>query len=436
MGVDISKTSEAELAMMALLLTDSAIMDKYYDQLSPDDFRDDFLKELLTTMKTMRLHKKPIDMVTVVSENPKLDASRVVELGTKFALAVSADVYLRKIKDIAARRKLFLLGRDIQRSSINDELSVEQQIQSIRESQMGIVGSDVEDTGSKDIVLKTHEILFEQLDDGRIFSGINKLDDLIVGFKPERLYVLGARPSIGKSAFAMIMAINAARQKKRVLYINREMGKTDLMKRQIANIARIDMGALERNDVNADETLRIMESYAEINELDINIANSPSTVAEIRATLSRVTSNQHVDLLIIDYLQRIKSEKERRNRLEEVGEISASIKNMAMDYKIPIILLSQLNRSAANARPNMSMLRESGDIEQDADVVLLLHQPDDEEIPKSRKADSQSCIGINGVYTEVIVEKNRHGPKGIFPVAFVGQYMRLYNLPLKMGEKR
>jgi replicative DNA helicase len=184
------------------------------------------------------------------------------------------------------------------------------------------------------------------------------------------------------------------------------------------------MGDMERGTLSEEQMSDLVDIIGAMDALPMYICNRAKSPAEIRSKVSEIHEKHGLGMVVVDYLQRIRADGKHRSKDEEIGEISFALKDIAMDYKVPVLLLSQLNRSATNVRPNMSMLRESGNIEQDADVIILLHDPDREDLKPKRQADWDAVKARGGEYREIIVDGNRHGRTGIMCVGFYGDRMR------------
>lgn len=405
--------------------------DKLFDQLTARDFDDKTNRAIFRAMQEMRMQKKMIDLVTLSEAHPELDAICLVDVMQK-ALVTTAQIpaYREILKTQTARRDFDKLGRNIRSDCAGADFSPVKIADSIRAYLKGITRSDGEETAIQDDLIAMYDSIFDgnQSSQG-IKLGIPALDAAINGLKPGRLYVIGARPSVGKTVFGLNAALKCALQGKPVLYINREMEKVDLLKRMAANLSGIDLGGMESGNVPQEDWDKVMDTVTEMNRLPIHISNTTKTPAAVRAKAAEIQEQHGLGLIVVDYVQRMSSGEKHNSRVEEVGYISKAIKDMAMELRIPVIMLSQLSRAASNTRPNMSMLRECGDIEQDADVIVLLHAPDYEDVPPNRREDFKSVAAGHGKYLEMIIDKNRHGDTGIMPVGFYGSKMRY--VPLK-----
>lgn len=422
---------EAERALLGIIILRSAECEGLFDKLHARDFDDQKNREVFRAMLDMRLKGKMIDLVTLDEAHPELDPIYLIDL-TQKALVTTAEIpaYVDILKTHTARRYFDKLGRNICSDCAGADFSPVKMAENIRACLKGIAFSDGEETGIQDDVLALYDSLFERPEESKgIMLGLPALDAATNGLKRGRLYVVGARPSVGKTVFGLNAALKCALQKLPVLYVNREMEKVDLLKRMAANLSGIDLSLMESGSIAPEDWEKVTDMMAEMNTLPIHITNTARTPAAIRAKAVEIQEQHGLGLVVVDYLQRMTAGEKFKSRDEEIGHISMAIKDMAMDLRVPVVLLSQLNRSASNTRPNMAMLRESGNIEQDADVIVLLHAPDMEDVPGARRDDFKTISTERGKYLEMIIDKNRHGMTGIMPVAFYGSKMRY--VPLK-----
>lgn len=422
---------EAEKKLLGSLIQFARKNERYFSQLTARDFDKAYHVKVFKAMEEMRTRKQPIDLITLDAAHPELgflELTDIAQTGTD--LTAYVDEYLSVVKQASARRAFYRMGEGISKESQSDDFDAGKLTEKIRLHLKGYIQADGEETGIQDDLMQMYDAIFDPKNGAAgIMVNIPGLDALTGGLKPGRLYVIGARPSVGKTVFGLNAALRAALAGKSVLYINREMEKVDMLKRMTANLSGINMNAMEGSCVPEDQQEKLVDTVALMNTLPIHISNKARTPAQIRAKAVEIQEKEGLGLVVVDYLQRMSAGVKCNSRDEEVGSISMAIKDLAMDLRIPVILLSQLNRSASNVRPNMAMLRESGNIEQDADVIVLLHAPDASDVPANRQIQYRTVINDNGRYLEMIVDKNRHGGNGIVPVAFYGDKMRY--VPLK-----
>ena len=254
-----------------------------------------------------------------------------------------------------------------------------------------------------------------------INSGFNLLDDLLGGFQRSDMIVIAARPSVGKSMFALNVAINAATNNNNVAIFSLEMGREQIATRMLSTQGRINMHSLRMRRLSSSDENRLVDAIGRLSDLSIFIDDSPiQAVAEMRGKARRLQLEYGLDFIVIDYMQLVTTNKGNRdtNRAQEVSEISRQIKAMARDLRVPVIAISQLSRAIEHRqshRPLLSDLRESGSIEQDADVVMFIHR---EEKFTTREDWMKNNPGIpypEG-QAEIIIAKHRNGPTDTIPL--------------------
>ena len=239
-------------------------------------------------------------------------------------------------------------------------------------------------------------------------TGFPKLDRalMIAGGK---LIVVGARPSVGKSAFLLHLAVKALDVGRKILLVSCEMGADEIIGRIVAQKSHVSSDKIERHELDDSEIVKVAESFAEIPSEQLFISERARTVRDIRRMALRIRARCGLDMIVVDYLQLLDAGQKTSNRSEAVGVVTRALKSLAMELKIPILTASQLNRaSERNDAPRLSDLRESGSIEQDADAVLLLHAPDDKDNPERL----------------LFLDKNRGGECGKIRLYFDGTTMR------------
>jgi len=265
------------------------------------------------------------------------------------------------------------------------------------------------------------------------FAGLNSL---IVGLKQSRLYVFGARPGVGKTLVGLQLAWEIARTED-VLFFSLEMDKTDLLKRVVAGELDIDLGLLERGDLSKDQQTKVGEMIAKVDNRLLVADKGGQTVAQLRSYLVAVKAKRNVQVVVVDYLQLISASNPKASAYEKVSQISIDLKNLAKEFNVAVVALAQLNRRVDNKpddRPNASDLRDSGQIEQDADVIVMLSRK------QSEHDVARDTAIINGMHPDRLafgaksllvmdVVKNRHGAVGSFDSVFDGSRSRIREIP-------
>lgn len=262
-------------------------------------------------------------------------------------------------------------------------------------------------------------------------TGFTRLDYLTGGMQKSNLVIVAGRPSMGKTSWALNVARHAAGLQVPVGVFSLEMSNEELVQRLLCSDGRVDAQRLRRGELSADETQRLATAAGHLNTAPIWIDDSPgNSVLEVRAKARRLKAESQLGLLVIDYMQLMVGSRTSENRQQEVSEISRGLKALAKELEVPVVALSQLSRAPeqrADHRPQLSDLRESGSIEQDADLVMFLYRP---EYYEATDHDGQSLEGK----AELIVSKQRNGPTGVVPLYFHSTYTRFDNVQPEGGS--
>lgn len=284
-------------------------------------------------------------------------------------------------------------------------------------------------------------MLLESLSEKRksCSTGIADLDRLTGGFRGGKLVVFGARPGVGKTALALHVATHVARHTGPVLIVSLEMDETEIMARLCAAESGVDVQKLESGSLDAEDWLQITPAAAEISHLPIHIAINAATPMQVRREAHRIREKSGLAMVVVDYIQLMRCDGKRSSRYEEVSEISRELKLLAMDMGVPVLALTQFNRmseagqngQARKRPPTMAEAKDSGSIEQDANLFIVQYapgQPGDD--PRDQQAATM-CRGFGHEWQQLIVEKNRQGRTGVIDVGFDKPHMRFVNLRLE-----
>jgi replicative DNA helicase len=343
--------------------------------------------------------------------------------------AANASYYGKIVADKAILRRLIDAGTRIAQSGYESQGEVEDLVnqaqseifqvatQSTKEDYVGL---------SESIDVAIRDIEMAQNRGGEltgISTGFSNLDAYTHGLHPGQLVIVAARPSVGKSTFALDMARNAAiKQNKPTIFFSLEMGRSEIAMRMLSAQSGIYLQSMRKGTLSEGDWAKLAGVRGQINDAPLFIDDSPNmSLVEIRAKCRRLAQQVDLKMVVIDYIQLMSSGKKVESRQQEVSEFSRALKLLAKELNIPVVALSQLNRQAEQSkdkRPELSHLRESGSLEQDADVVVLLHREGifERDHPKAGEAD-------------LILAKQRNGPTGTVTVAFQGQYSRFANMP-------
>jgi len=409
---------EAEKSILAGCLTVEGKIIEVAPLLRPEDFYSAEHRKIYKTMMDMADNHEQIDMVTVAEKMPG-SAGKIVDIANSYVTGEISS-YIKIVQDNAYLRKVMHISKMlIARAQSKDfaDIStfkgeIEDQILALNSEQTTKI------SGMKDVVLKVLDIL-DNRKDGRI-TGIKTylepLDFFLNGIQPADLVLLAARPSMGKTALAVQIGTCNALDKKKVYIATLEMSKEQLVERMLINLTGISGTRMKIGSLHDGEWKTLAHYSEKISKLPIRIDEQSSTVAELRANTRKTKVTQGLDLVIVDYLQLMSGAGE--SRVQEISSISRGLKLLAKELEVPIIALSQLSRAVEGRKekePQLSDLRESGSLEQDADTVLFIYR-DEYYKPGTDKQ------GI----AKIIIAKQRNGPTGAVEVKYDKDTMRFY----------
>ena len=435
-NIPYSKEAEASVLGSAFLSKDA--LQKMCDELNPDDFYLEANQKIFEVLKELNSDGLPVD-ITIVTD--RLEAKRelgevgnieyLVELANFVPSAANVDYYITIVHDKSILRKLIDASNEIQNASYTDASPVNEILDNAESTLFEVTQrrKTSEFRKIQDVVFKAQSdlnILSENKNDiTGLATGFYEFDKLISGLHENELYIIAARPGMGKTAFALNIATNIARNtKKNVAIFNFEMSAEQLVNRMFSSVGQIDFKKFRNGNFNNDDWKRLTESVSILADTNIKIDDTPGgTISDIRSKCRRLASSENgLGLVVIDYLQLITgSSRNANNRQQEVSEISRGLKMMAMELKCPVIALAQLSRAVEgrpDKRPLMSDLRESGSIEQDADLVGFLYRDD---------YYNKEAMNNEASITEFIIGKNRNGPTKTVEFIFKGETVTFTN---------
>ncbi len=428
--------NEAEQAVIGSMLMDRDAIMEVSDMLNKSDFYNAQYGILFETMVELFNEGKAVDVVTLMdrlkAKNISEDVISLTFIGSIISAvptSANAKQYARIVQDKAVLRKLIKINDDISKDCYLAQEEVENILERAEESVFRLVqtrnGSEEFVPMKRIVVDVIGEIEEASRNKGRINglpTGFLDLDYMLTGLHPGELLLVAARPSMGKTAFVLNIAHYVAVKKKQpVVIFSLEMSKEQLVNRMLAMDSMVDAQSLKTGDLNDSEWDKIMESTEIIAKAPIFIDdNSSITIAELRSKCRKLKQTQDIGLIVIDYLQLMNASRPVESRQQFISDVSRSLKALARELKVPVIALSQLNR-AVDARPDhkpvLADLRESGAIEQDADVVMFIYR--DEYYNKETEKP-----GI----AEIIVAKQRNGSTGSVDLVWLGKYTKFSNL--------
>ena len=427
---------DAEQAVIGSMLTDKDAVVDSIEILKPDDFYRQDNKTIYEAIVNLYNRAEPIDIITVKSELTslgKLEAvgglEYIAALPDKVPTTANVEKYIKIVEEKSILRRLIRTSNeliDLGYAQIEEVDTIIDQAEkkvfeiSQKKNQKGY-------TPIKDILVESFaeiEKLYNQKEPiTGIPTGFADLDYKTAGLHNSDLVLVAARPAMGKSAFALNIATNAAVQAKvPTVIFNLEMSKSQLVNRILCSEAMVDSNKIRTGKIEEDDWVKLATALGPLSEAPIYIDDTPGiTVTEIRAKCRKLKMEKNIGLIVIDYLQLIQgSGKRNSSREQEISEISRSLKILAKELDVPVIALSQLSRAAeqrADHRPMLSDLRESGAIEQDADIVMFLYR-DDYYNPDSEKKN----------IAEVIMAKHRAGSTGTVELLWLGNYTKFVNI--------
>lgn len=404
----------------------------YLDEMELEDFSLPSNQKIFKIMLELRDKNTPIDIVTIGAELKGTGLMQtVLEINEAYFKGDKFDTYKKIVKENTFKRRLKKSILFIQEELKKDDVT------SMKSNVLQFINDiplpgNRQDDSIKTILLRTYEELeqaYNNKDDDSKQTGIADLDAAMGGLHPDEVTILAARPAVGKTALALQIILNFARKGNKVILFSREMSQTRIAKRLISNQGNVDGQKIRTGKFREKDWERIMQASGELSSMELYINDQAGTVSEIRAVCREKQQKGGLDLIVIDYLQLLRNNNRHDTREREVAEMSRAIKEMNLEMKIPVILLSQLSRSAANKRPTLDTLRESGAIEQDADNVILLHKPTADELNSQAEKDMYEEITSNGnEYIEVIIAKQRDGRTGMFAMQYVPKYLQFHSI--------
>ena len=424
---------QAEQSILGGLMLDPAAWDDIADIITSVDFYKPSHQKLYEVITDLNRKNQPIDIITItnsLTSSGELEAiggaDYLIQLLNNTVSAANISSYAKIVKEKSLLRKIIHTSNQIVEKSYNEEFeNVETFLDQI-EGDIFKIGETQQTSGlssAMDIVKvslsKIEELYNKKADVTGIASGFTELDKMTSGMHPGELTIIAARPSMGKTAFSLNIASHVVlRQKKTLAYFSLEMEKASLMNRMIASEARISMSDIRTGRISNEQWPKLITTASGISESHIFIDDTSGiSPFEIRARCRRLKARYGLDVIMIDYLQLMDLKLKVESRERAVAEISKSLKSIAKELKVPVIALAQLNRgveSRADRRPMLSDLRESGSIEQDADVIMMLYRDDYYD-----KGDAEKFGNA-----EVIIGKQRNGATGTVPLRFEPQFNR------------
>jgi replicative DNA helicase len=436
---------DLEEAVLGALMLEKDALSTVIDILKPEVFYQESHKKIFEAIQLLFQKSKPVDILTVTSELRTLGllemvggAYYITNLTNRVASAANIEYHARIISQKYIQRELIRISSEIIQNAYEDTTDIFDLLDHAEKNLFDIAQNNLRrDTQKMDEIIKQSLATLEELrtkTDGLtgVPSGFTALDRITGGWQKSDLVIIAARPAMGKTAFVLTCARNAAVEfKKPVVVFSLEMSSVQLVNRLISGETEIEQEKIRKGNLADWEWQQLHSKIGTLTEAPLLIDDTPAlNIFEFRAKCRRLKSQYDIQMVIIDYLQLMhgKGEGGGGNREQEIGSISRALKSVAKELDVPVLALSQLSRAVENRpgqngkRPLLSDLRESGSIEQDADMVLFLYRPEYYGIMEDEQGRSQAGVG------EVIIAKHRNGETGIVPLRFVGKYVKFQDL--------
>lgn len=427
---------EAEKATLGAILMNSDALLTVSKILSPDDFYKNANKKIYQAMLNLdQQNSSNVDILTVTQELKRIGelenaggAAYVSSLTSEVPTTANVEYYAQIVQDNSIRRSLILTSNEIIARAFDDTVSTGTMLEDAERKIFSITEKNhsTDYKAVRSLVKPAFDVIEKRMGTKSectgIPSGYSDLDSLTNGFQNSELIVIGARPSVGKTALALSMAANmAGRYKKRVGFFSLETDGMALMQRLLAGEAKVNSHKIQSGFITQHDFSRLGAAGDVLFNSPIFICDTPNMrLIDLRTEARKLKAKEKIEIIFIDYIGLISSESKDLPRHEQVAEISRSLKQLARELKIPVVVLAQVKReveSRKDERPALSDLRESGSIEQDADLVLFLHRV------KKKDGDEEPDVSA-GKEVDVLIAKNRNGPIGEVKLMFLPAYTR------------
>jgi replicative DNA helicase len=425
---------EAERSVLGSMLRDNTVITDltHNGLLHAEDFYADAHQKIFAAIEAIHdKGGKPVDVVILAEELKQRGQIEdvggypgLIDLWDAAPTAANAEYYAKIVRDKALVRGLIHVSTEVLRDAYDQVMPADQLIESAERKVLDIAEKGI--TGQTWTLEQAITDTYDRIDkrttgDQMSFSGVSTgfadLDEITAGLQKSEMVIVAARPSVGKTAFALALARNViVDAKEPVFFVSLEQSRLELAERLLCTQARVDSHRLRKGTLSSEDMTKLIEAGDLLRNAKLFIDDAPAqTMLRISAAARRLRHRQNIKLVVIDYLQLIEPDNRRDPRQEQVAQISRRIKALARELEVPVVALAQVNRSSEDRqdhRPRLSDLRESGSLEQDADTVFLLHRPD-----RYEPGQQEGVI-------EVIVAKQRNGPTGEVTLKYVKQYMR------------
>ncbi len=434
---------ELEEAVLGALMIDNESLSDTIDSLQPEYFYKPDNQKIFEAIINLFNNSKPVDILTVSEELKRMGVLDSVggmlyisQLTNNVSSSSNTEFHARIIAEKFIKRSLITISNNIIGDAFNDTIDIFDLLNSAEEKLFNVTEGTLRKSYDRMSILIKGALdnieVLRQKEDGLsgVPSGFTKLDRVTSGWQNSDLVIVAARPGMGKTAFALSMARNIAiNHEKAIGFFSLEMSSEQLVSRLIASEAELSASKLRRGDLKDYEMVQLHEKIKQLSDAQIYIDDTPAlTVFELRAKARRLVKNHNVEIIIIDYLQLMSAGGNAGNREQEISTISRSLKGIAKELKIPVIALSQVNRGVesrtgtGSKRPMLSDLRESGAIEQDADIVTFIYRPEYYKIYEWDNGDDSRS------QAEIIIAKHRNGALENVRLKFTAEFAKFSDI--------
>ena len=428
---------DAEQSVLGAILINKNSIGLVSERIKPSDFYNEINGRIFEAMLSLYDEGKPIDILTLTKKLKKqkadnVDPTYLTDLFNAVPTAANIEHYADIIADDSTKRSLIKLGSDIVEMGFLEEKSAEELLDKTESSVFAITqGHNIRGfIPIKEILAESFDRIDELHKSGAglrgVRTGFTDLDNTLSGMQASNLLILAARPGQGKTAFVVNISQHiAVNEKKPVGIFSLEMSQEELVDRLLVGQADVDAWRLKTGRLTETDFAKLSEAMGLLADAPIYIDDTPGiSVSQIRTKARRLQLEHNVSIIIVDYLQLVDPGRHYDNRVQEVSIVSQALKNLSRELKVPVLAVSQLSRAVEHRgekKPQLADLRESGAIEQDADVVMFLYRPDAEI--------------SNIMQTKLSIAKHRNGPMGEIDLLFRGDRIKFYNVERKREEK-
>lgn len=378
------------------------------------DFVNVVNQKIIKAINELKARKEEVSILAISTKvkDEKDIINYIATLDDYIATSTPETIY-KILKEYTKKRQAFRLSREIQETVKNAE-NIDIYIEKIIKQLQNIEFQTEKEVDFKEQIIKTIQDIennINKTEDRSLYTGYFDLDSLTDGLHNGEFTVIGARPGVGKTTFALQLGENISEKGKKVVYVSLEMSEEQLIQKIISKITRINSRKIRNGDLEEKQLIDVSEACVKISELPISILTKANTIQQIEIEARRMKNRNELDLLIIDYLQLLRNVGSFKNREQEVANISRTLKLLSLELNIPIIALCQLNRNASKNEPTLADIRESGALEQDADNVIFIYSENEEE----------DIVTVD-------LQKQRTGNTGRLKLKFYKQYSEFINL--------